>query len=521
MNLTKTLSQIVVMAGAVTTLASPPVFGADARAGKPNIVIILADDLGFGDVGCYGATKIPTPNVDRLARGGLCFRDAHSTSATCTPARYALLTGEYPWRKKGTGILPGDAGLIIQPGQATVPSMLKRAGYTTGVVGKWHLGLGGKGGPDWNAEIKPGPREIGFDYSFLMPATGDRVPCVFVENQRVVGLDPKDPIQVSYSEPVGTEPTGKDHPELLKLHPSHGHDQTIINGISRIGYMTGGKAARWVDEDMADTFTKKAVAFIEQNKDRPFFLYFATHDPHVPRAPNARFVGKSGCGVRGDVIVEFDWCAGEILNTLDRLNLSQNTLVILSSDNGPVVDDGYRDGSVKNLNGHRPAGPLRGGKYSIFEGGTRVPLIVRWPQHIKPGVSDALVSHVDFLASFAALTGQKLEAGEGPDSRNLLSALLGQSETGRDQLVEHARVLALRDGSWKYIEPGAGPKRNPGTHTELGTEPAGQLYQLSDDLGETNNLIQAQPDRSQKLLDELKAARQTGTVTSGGRQQRE
>jgi arylsulfatase A-like enzyme len=492
--------------------------GADTGAKQPNIVIILADDLGFGDIGCYGATKIPTPNVDRLAREGLRFRDAHSTSATCTPARYALLTGEYPWRKKGTGILPGDAELIIQPGRTTVASLLQRAGYQTGVVGKWHLGLGGQGGPDWNAEIRPGPREIGFDYSFIMPATGDRVPCVYVENQRVVGLDPKDPIQVSYDKPVGTEPTGKDHPELLKLHPSHGHDQTIVNGISRIGYMTGGKAARWVDEDMADTFTRKAVAFIEQNKDRPFFLYFATHDPHVPRAPNPRFVGKSGCGVRGDVIVQFDWCAGEILNTLDRLKLSANTLVLLSSDNGPVVDDGYRDGSVKNLNGHRPAGPLRGGKYSIFEGGTRIPLIARWPQRIKPGVSDALVCHIDFLASFAALAGQTLAAGEGPDSRNVLAALLGQSESGRAQLIEHARGLALRDGPWKYIEASAGPRKSLNTNTELGTDSAGQLYQLTDDLGETNNLIQAHPDRSRQLLEQLRAAQQARDAASRGQQ---
>ena len=493
---------------AATALATQLVSAAGAPGTKPNIVIILADDLGFGDTGCYGATRIKTPNVDRLAREGLRFQDAHSTSATCTPARYALLTGEYPWRKKGTGVLPGDAELIIQPGRTTVASLMQRAGYRTGVVGKWHLGLGGKGGPDWNGEIKPGPREIGFDYSFLMPATGDRVPCVYVENQQVVGLDPNDPIKVSYSEPVGSEPTGKDHPELLKLHPSHGHDQTIINGISRIGYMSGGKAARWVDEDMADTFTRKAVAFIEQNKDRPFFLYFATHDPHVPRAPNPRFVGKSGCGVRGDVIVQFDWCAGEILDTLDRLNLSRNTLVILTSDNGPVVDDGYQDGAVENLNGHRPAGPLRGGKYSIFEGGTRVPFITRWPGHIKAGVSDALVSHIDFLASFAALAGQKLAAGEGPDSHNVLSALLGQSLAGRDQFVEHANVLALRDGAWKYIEPSSGPRRNTPTNTELGTDPTGQLYDLAGDLGETNNLFQAQPDRSRKLLEELKAARE-------------
>jgi len=475
---------------------------------QPNILVILADDLGYGDTGCYGATEIPTPNVDRLAREGIRFRDAHSSSATCTPARYALLTGEYPWRRKGTGILPGNAELIIVPRSTTVASLLQHAGYRTGVIGKWHLGLGGKSGPDWNGEIKPGPREIGFDYSFLMPATGDRVPCVYVENQRVVGLDPKDPIRVSYNKPIGNEPTGKDHPELLNVHPSHGHNQTIINGISRIGYMAGGTSARWVDEDMADTFVRKAVAFMERNKGRPFFLYFATHDPHVPRVPHPRFVGKSGCGVRGDVIVQFDWCVGELLKTLDRLDLSRNTLVILSSDNGPVVDDGYRDGAVENLGDHRPAGPLRGGKYSMFEGGTRVPFLTRWPQRIKPGVSDALVCQVDLLASFAVLTGQKLAAGEGPDSRDVLPALLGRSKTGRKQLVEHARALALRDGAWKYIEPCTGPKRNRNTNTELGVDPAGQLYHLTDDLGETNNLIRAQPDRSRRLLEQLQATRQ-------------
>jgi arylsulfatase A-like enzyme len=497
---------ITTLALAVVILATQSASPAEPSQ-KPNILIILADDLGFGDTGCYGATKIPTPNVDRLGWEGLRFKDAHSTSATCTPARYALLTGEYPWRKKGTGILPGNAGLIIQPGRSTLASLLKAAGYTTGVVGKWHLGLGGKGGPDWNAEIKPGPRELGFDYSFLMPATGDRVPCVYVENQRVAGLDPKDPIQVSYDKPIGNEPTGKDHPELLKMHPSHGHDQTIINGISRIGYMTGGKAARWVDEDRADLFTRKAIGFIEQNKEKPFFLYFATHDPHVPRVPHPRFVGKSGCGVRGDVIVEFDWCVGELMKALERLELTNRTLVILSSDNGPVVDDGYRDGAVEHLDGHRPAGPLRGGKYSIFEGGTRVPLITWWPGHIEAGLSDALVCHVDFLASFAALTGQQLPPGEGPDSRNVLPALLGQSKTGRTELVEHAGVLALRDGIWKYIEPSPGPKRDANTRTELGTDPAGQLYQLGDDLGETNNLIKAQPDRSRKLREELQTTR--------------
>jgi len=246
------------------------VFAASQADAPANIVIILADDLGYGDVSCYGATRVHTPNMDKLAEQGLRSTDAHSSSATCTPARYALLTGQYPWRKKGTGILPGDASLIIDTTQTTVPSMLRKAGYVTGAIGKWHLGLG-NGAVDWNKEIKPGPREIGFDYSFIMPATGDRVPCVYVENQRVVGLDPNDPISVSYEMKIGNDPTGRENPELLKMRPSHGHDNTIVNGISRIGYMSGGKAARWVDEDMADVLTKHAVQFIESNKAKPFF----------------------------------------------------------------------------------------------------------------------------------------------------------------------------------------------------------------------------------------------------------
>ena len=468
-----------------------------ATPAKPNIVIILADDLGYGDVSCYGATSVQTPNVDRLAHEGLRFTDAHATSAACTPSRYALMTGEYPWRRRGTGVLPGDASLIIEPSRTTLPSVLHKAGYRTGAVGKWHLGLGGPGGPDWNGEIKPGPLELGFDYGFIMPATGDRTPCVYVENHRVFGLDPKDPIQVSYREPVGHEPTGKDHPELLKMHPSQGHDQTIINGISRIGYFSGGKAARWVDEDMADVLTGKATRFIEQNRDRPFFLYFATHDIHVPRVPHPRFAGKSSMGPRGDVILQFDWSTGEILRTLDRLHLADNTLVILTSDNGPILDDGYRDQAVEKLGDHKPAGPLRGWKYTIWEGGNRIPLIVRWPGRVKPGVSDALVCLIDLVASFASLTGQPLGAADAPDSMNVLPALLGDAKTGRTQLVEHAQqMLALRDGLWKYIwRP-----RNP----------AGELYQLGGDLGETNNIANAKPEQAKALLDELNAFRKPG-----------
>ena len=477
-------------------------------ADQPNIVIIYADDVGYGDVACNGATLVKTPNIDRLASQGLRFTDAHSPSATCTPSRYALMTGEYAFRQKGTGVLPGDAALIVKPGRFTLPSMLKQAGYHTAVVGKWHLGLG-EHEIDWNKEIKPGPNDVGFDYSYIMAATGDRTPCVYVENRLVVGVDATDPIKVSYKEPLREEPIGREHPELLRVHPSHGHDDTIINGISRIGYMAGGKKARWVDEEMAEVFTKKAVEWLEHApKDKPFFLYFATHDIHVPRVPGKRFAGTSGCGVRGDVIQELDWSVGEVMVALERLKVADNTLVIFSSDNGSVIDDGYKDGAVENLNGHKAAGPYRGGKYSNFEGGTRVPLIARWPGHVKQGVSNALVCHVDFLASFAALTGQTLPEDSAPDSFNVLDALLGQLPTGRKTLIEHASQTSLREDLWKYIPAGPGKKFNL-TGTELGNDPAGQLYNLKDDPGEQTNLAKQEADRTKAMMEfirNLKAA---------------
>ena len=476
-----------------------------AETTKPNIVVILADDLGYGDAGCYGATHIKTPNIDRLAREGLRFTDGHCTSGTCTPSRFALMTGGYPWRQKGTNILPGNAALIIKPGSVTLPAMLQKAGYTTGAVGKWHLGLG-SGSINWNGEIKPGPREIGFDFNFILPATGDRVPCVYVENSRVAGLDPKDPIQVSYGAPIGSEPTGEKNPDLLKLKPSKGHNNTIVNGIGRIGFMTGGKAARWKDEDMADVLTKKAAGFIEKNKDKPFYLYFASHDPHVPRVPHPRFVGKSQCGVRGDVIVQLDWCVGEILATLKRLNLADNTLVVFSSDNGPVIDDGYADGAVKDLNGHKPGGPLRGGKYTPYEGGTRVPFITRWPGRIKPGVSEALVCQVDLLASFAALVKRDLPAEAAVDSINVLPALLGEKREGRDHLVEQGGPMAIRKGLWKYI-PRMNPKKAKNPTPAAG---AGELYNLADDLGEEKNLAAKQPEKVKELSELLRKVREEG-----------
>lgn len=472
---------------------------------KPNIIIIYADDLGYGDVSCYGSSTIKTPNIDRLAARGLRFTNAHCTSATSTPSRYSLLTGEYAWRRPGTGILPGDASAIILPGRHTMPSVLKSAGYTTAIVGKWHLGLGPQGGPDWNGTITSGPADIGFDYSFFIPATGDRVPCVFVENRHVVGLDPADPIRVDYNNKTGDWPTGRENPELLKMHPSHGHDMTIVNGISRIGYMTGGKSALWTDEDIADVITGKAVSFIENNKDHPFFLYFATHDIHVPRVPHPRFAGKSGMGPRGDAILEFDWSVGEIVKTVERLNLNDNTLIIVTSDNGPVVDDGYRDQAVELLGSHKPAGPLRGGKYSAFDGGTRVVLIANWNGKIKKGVSDALFSQIDLMASFCRLAGADLPKGSAPDSRNNLNVLLGESSAGRDWVVEHSANgrLSIIKGDWKYIEPGPGVKVMANTNTETGNDPLPQLYNLRTDIGEKNNVASENQPVVKELTDLL------------------
>ncbi|HEY4287806.1 MAG TPA: arylsulfatase [Puia sp.] len=447
-----------------------------AQTHKPNVIIIYTDDLGYGDVSCYGAKKISTPNVDELAKNGLLFTNAHCTASTCTPSRFSLITGKYAWRQKGTGIADGDAPLIISPETETLPAMLKKAGYRTAVVGKWHLGLGGKGGPDWNSDLKPGPLEIGFDYSFIIPATADRVPCVFVKDHRVVGWDSNDLIRVNYHNKIGSDPTGYEHPEMLKVKANPYHSKTIVDSISRIGFMSGGIKARWVDEDIAKTLKDQAINFIDQNSDEPFFLYFATHDIHVPHAPNSLFMGKSSMGIRGDAILQMDWTVGEILAHLKEKNILENTLIIFSSDNGPVLQDGYEDDAVAASIGHDPAGPYRGGKYSPYEGGTRVPFIVYWPARVRHGVTSALFSQIDLFASLAKLSGQQVTKGEAPDSFNMLPTLLGDSKIGRNYVVEQAMndKLSLIYKKWKYVEEGQ------------------QLYDLSKDQGEQHNVSKAQ-----------------------------
>ncbi len=469
----------------------------------PNIILIYADDLGYGDLSCYGATKIQTPHIDKLANQGIRFTNAHSTSATCTPSRYAMMTGQYPWRNQGTGILPGDAALIVPTDKITLPKIFKQAGYQTAIVGKWHLGLGNAVEKNWNAEIKPGPNETGFDYSFIFPATADRVPSVFVENHYVIGLDTTDPIAVDYKNKIGNDPTGKENPELLKMQasPHHGHNNTIINGIGRIGFMRGGQTARWTDEEMPLTFLEKAKSFIDANKRKHFFLFYSLTEPHVPRMPSTMFKGKSGLGFRGDAILQLDWAVGEIMKQINASGIEKNTIIIFSSDNGPVLDDGYVDGAVTQLNGHTPSGPLRGGKYSAFESGTRVPFIVHWPGKVKPKVSDALVCQIDLMASFAEMLRQTIAPKEASDSENVLKALLGKSNIGRSVLVKQGGALSITKNDWKYIEPNNGQAVNTLTNIQLGNLPKPQLYNLKTDIGEQNNLA----DKHPQIVEELAA----------------
>lgn len=521
---------LTLLAGCCTARAqetnSAKSVSANVNTLKPNVIILYADDLGYGDVSCYGATQIHTPHIDRLAETGLRFTNGHAAASTCTPSRYSILTGKYAWRKKGTNILPGNASMIIPTDGSTLPDVFKRAGYSTAAIGKWHLGLGSGGEPDWNGEIKPGPNETGFDYAFFFPATADRVPTVFIENKRVVALDTSDPILVDYRQKIGEDPTGEEHPELLKMlsTPGQGHNGTIVNGVGRIGFMSGGKRSRWVDEELADVFVSKAEDFIAGHSKQPFFLYLALSDIHVPRMPGTPFKGSSRLGYRGDAILELDYSVGRIMGKLAALGLTGSTIVIFSSDNGPVLDDGYQDGAVTLGAGHQPAGPMRGGKYSILEGGTRVPFIVSWPESIKPGLSEALVSQTDLLASFAAFlgglpgTGKMLKAnsdsanGTGGDGYNVMPALLGRSGQGRPELVEQGASLSIVRGDWKYIAPHPGSPLFEGVNIESGLSMEPQLYNLRTDIGEHHNMAARHPEMVKELSELLEKIMRKGSM---------
>lgn len=472
---------------------------------QPNVIFIYGDDVGYGDVGAYGSKLIPTPNIDKLASEGLRFTDGHCSAATCSPSRFSLLTGIHGFRH-GVRVLPPDAPLTIPTDKITLPKLFKQAGYTTAVVGKWHLGIGKKGvKTNWNGDVKPGPLEVGFDYSFLLPSTNDRVPCVYLDGHRVLNLDPKDPLFIQRKKPegfTGTEyPDGTKNREAMTYYKSsHGHNNSVINGIGRMGYMWGGKAALWNDETLSDTFVDRTQKFLAKQKDaeKPFFLYFSSADIHVPRAPHPRFHGKTKLGYRGDAMVQFDDATGQILKALEDNGLTKNTIVIFSSDNGPVYDDGYKDGTIVHTStkevdqGHDGSGIYRGGKYQIYEGGTRVPFIIKWPGQIEPGTSPALVNQIDFLASFAKLLNIDLTADQAIDSHDTLDAFLGKDRVGRKIMLEEAGPLAVRKGNWKYI---AHPKKV-------------QLYNLENDPSEQNNIAKDHPKLVKELAEKIKTIRQ-------------
>jgi arylsulfatase A len=473
---------------------------------KPNIVFILADDLGYGDLGCYGATKVKTPNIDKISEQGIKFTDAHSPSAVCSPSRYNLLTGRYCWRTWAkTGCIWANDPLVIEQDQTTIASLLKEEGYKTGIVGKWHLGFGNPNdeefddllGIDYNNEIKPGPTEVGFDYFYGYHGVPQE-PNVFIENGKVVGLDPDDPIILHY------DPRPEFDADYLNRPRTDNVKLTLASG----------KSAVYDFEDAAINLTKKAVSFIEENQDNPFFLYFAERNIHVPIKPNKRFVGTSDCGLYGDFIHELDWSVGEILDTLDRLGLSDNTLVIFSSDNG-AVSEGHQPAAYVNYDGHMACGPLRGQKTEIWEGGHRVPFLAKWPGMIKPGtISNEMIAFTDMLATFAAIHGRELLNEEGPDSFSILPVLLGEEtdEPVRENLVNdsHKGLYSIRQGPWKLIFGKGGGGLGWSEEDKKQSQSYMQLYNLEEDLQEKNNLVDKHPDIVQKLVNRFDEIKNSG-----------
>jgi arylsulfatase A-like enzyme len=493
----------------LTALLAPS--PAPAAERRPNIVVILADDLGYGDVGCYGATKVRTPNIDRLAREGMRFTQAHSPASVCTPSRYNLMTGRYCWRTwAGHGTTWANDPLLIEEGRTTLASLLKGAGYVTGCVGKWHLGFGRPDtpgwddalGPDFNGELRPGPLDVGFDRFFGMPAVGQH-PNLYIDGRRVVGLDPTDPIRFI------NDPRPAYQVDYLR------RPRTAPTNLQ----MASGKSAELVFEDCALRLTDEAVAFLRANHARPFFLYLAPRNIHSPLKPNWRFAGTSAIGVYGDFIHELDWSVGEVLAALDRFGVAGNTLVIFSSDNGGVPPR-RRESVPAEVAGHRINGPLRGQKTEVFEGGHRVPFIVRWPDRVKAGVtSNALVANTDLLATCAEILARLLPHDAGEDSYSFLSALLGAStgQPPRPALVTDSMMglFAIQEGPWKLIQGQGGggyfPQGSPPPPPSP-TEPPGQLYHLGDDLGETRNRYEERPEivaRLTALLEQIRSNRRS------------
>ena len=457
----------------------------EVGTGKPNIVFIMADDMGYGDLSCYGATKIATPHMDGVAADGMRFTDAHSASSVCTPSRYSVLTGRYCWRTWRKGGVGGGFSLpLIDPARQTVASLLRGSDYATAAVGKWHVGLEwqaragttinpetwqDEGNVDYTKPIIGGPLALGFDTFFGIAGSLDMPPYCFIEDDRTVGL-----------------PCEEKEP---------------YNAQQREGFMTPG----WNDEDVDATFARKAVDFIEahhaRETHRPFFLYLTPSAPHRPCMPPDFVKGRSQAGPRGDMVMVVDWLIGEVTRTLERLGLADNTLLIVTSDNGaqPCDVDG-------NTHGHKSCGALRGFKAAIWEGGHRVPFIARWPGRITPGtVCEQTICLADFMATCADVLGAALPPHAGEDSTSLLPLLLGEDGATSDHeaIVHHScgGMFAIRHDEWKLIL-GRGDGGFGYMTGEARAEPdeaAGQLYNLAKDLAETENLWTGQPEQIDRL----------------------
>ncbi len=481
----------------------------------PNVLVIFADDLGFGDLGVYGATKVRTPNIDRLAREGRRFVDAHTPSPVCTPSRYGLLLGAYPIRG-GLDSKPvfARSPLVFDPESTTLADVFQRAGYATAWIGKWHLGFGTQT-PDWNQALKPGPLESGFDHYFGIPVVNSHPPFVLVEDHFVVGLDPDDPLKYGKN-PPNTEPFREKFPNFRES-------------------MTGGARAHaaYQDRRLGEQFTERVVGWIREQREKPFFMIYSTHQIHHPFTPAERFVGTSDAGMYGDFIHELDWSVGEILKALDELELADNTIVIFTSDNGGMLNMGGQEAWQL---GHRMNGHLLGFKFDAWEGGHRVPFIVRWPGRVPANSeSRALICTVDLLATFAGLLDQPLGPRDAPDSLDILSTWTGDPETPiRDELlVEASRQghFLFRSGPWAYInDQGGGGFTDDRVGTHLFGGPAAlswagqensdivegrfradapkvQLYDLASDPKQAKNLAQDRPELVEQLDRRLQAVR--------------
>ncbi len=477
---------------------------ADTDAAPPNIIIIMADDLGYGDVGCNGATKIKTPNIDLLAKKGMRFTDAHAPSSVCTPTRYGLLTGRYCWRTRlQNGTLGTSHPLLIEQGRITIASLLKGEGYQTAAIGKWHLGYGTAKSVDWNKPLAPGPLEVGFDYHFGVPQNHNDSSRAFVENHDIVGRKAGEAFRIV---------SGKAFPE--------------------------GLAEPRVDDQVDTTLTAKALDFIEKNSDRPFFLYFTPCAPHTHVTPSAKYRGTSQAGIYGDYIHELDAHVGEIMDRLDLLKLSDKTLVVFTSDNGAGLSD-FRGGGTPELNlasdaggvldqfrtakrdaramGHLANGDWRGGKGEAYEGGQREPFIACWPGRITAGSeSSEIICLTDLLATTASILGVKLPDNAGEDSYNILPALTGEALTAP---IRPATVLqggngifSIRCGDWKLVKSD-GSEKNATVKSKHD-----ELYNLATDPAETLDLAASQPERAKTMNELLEKYISEGRSTPGATQ---